>query len=101
MKVPAAQRPTSPKSKTTALILCIFLGWIGAHRYYVGKIGTGVIWTFSAGALVIGWLVDLFTILSGNFYDTNGYVLRSSPTDAELAAAAAYAAAAEEPQPEQ
>lgn len=43
VSVPASERPTSPKSKGVALALCIFLGWLGAHRYYVGKIGTGVI----------------------------------------------------------
>ena len=47
--VPAAQRPTSPKSKAVVLPLCIFLGVLGVHRYYVGKIGTGVIWTLTAG----------------------------------------------------
>ena len=35
--IPAAQRPTSPKNKTVALLLCIFLGFFGAHRFYVGK----------------------------------------------------------------
>lgn len=93
--VPAAQRPTSPKSKGIALALCIFLGMFGAHRYYVGKIGTGVIWTFTAGVCGIGWIVDIFTIIGGGFFDANGYVLRFSPTEAELAAAEA----ADEEQP--
>ena len=69
--VPAAQRPTSPKSKAVVLPLCIFLGVLGVHRYYVGKIGTGVIWTLTAGFFGIG------------------YVVRFHPTEAELAAAEA------------
>lgn len=75
-RVPSSERPTSPKNKTIALLLCIFLGMFGAHRYYVGKIGTGVLWTFTGGVVGIGWLVDLFTIIGGGFYDVNGFVLR-------------------------
>lgn len=87
--VPAAQRPTSPKSKAVVLPLCIFLGVLGVHRYYVGKIGTGVIWTLTAGFFGIGWIVGIFTVALGGFYDVNGYVVRFHPTEAELAAAEA------------
>ena len=87
--VPGRQRPTSPKSKAVVLPLCIFLGMLGVHRYYVGKIGTGVIWTLTAGFFGIGWIVDIFTVALGGFYDVNGYVVRFHPTEAELAAAEA------------
>ena len=88
MNIPSSERPTSPKSGGIALALCIFLGVFGLHRYYVGKIGTGVIWTFTAGVCGIGWIVDIFTIIGGGFYDKNGYVLRFGPTEAELEASA-------------
>ena len=72
VSIPAAQRPTSPKSKTVALLLCIFVGGLGIHRFYVGKIGTGVLWLLTAGCLGIGALVDLIMIACGTFTDSDG-----------------------------
>jgi hypothetical protein len=66
----------SPKSKWLAFLLCFFLGYLGVHRFYVGKIGTGIIYLFTAGLLGIGWLVDLITILLSGFRDANGLFLR-------------------------
>ena len=63
--------PTSHKKRKIALILCIFLGLFGFHRFYVGKIGTGIIYFFTAGLFCIGWLVDLVSILMGKFKDSN------------------------------
>lgn len=91
VSTPSAQRPTSPKNKGIALALCIFLGMYGVHRYYVGKIGSGLIWTFTAGCFGIGWIVDIFTILGGGFYDSTGRVLRFKPTAEELETAQSVA----------
>jgi TM2 domain-containing membrane protein YozV len=63
---------TSGKSKITALLLCIFLGGLGVHRFYVGKIGTGVVWLLTGGVLGVGWLVDIIMIATGKFRDKNG-----------------------------
>jgi len=50
------------KSRGTAVALCIFLGFIGAHWYYLGKIGKGLLYTCTGGLLCIGWLKDVFAI---------------------------------------
>ena len=64
--------PVSTYSRTVALLLCIFLGGVGAHRFYVGKIGTGVLWIFTGGCFGIGMLVDLIMIIVGSFKDKYG-----------------------------
>lgn len=67
---------TSDKSKKTALILCTLGGFFGLHQYYVGKIGTGLLYTFTGGLFLIGWLLDLVKIATGSFKDNAGAPLR-------------------------
>lgn len=62
----------SSKSRTVALLLCLFLGPLGIHRFYVGKIGTGIVWLLTLGCLGIGVLVDLIKIILGTFKDKSG-----------------------------
>lgn len=52
-----------PKNKWVALALCFFLGVFGAHRFYEGKIGTGIIWFLTAGFFGIGAFIDFLRIL--------------------------------------
>lgn len=51
------------KSKWVALILCIFLGWMGAHKFYEEKAGMGVIYLFTFGLFGIGWLIDFIALI--------------------------------------
>ncbi len=62
----------SEKSRLSALFLCIWLGMFGAHRFYVGKMGTGIVWFLTFGGFFIGYIVDLILILTGGFYDKSG-----------------------------
>lgn len=67
--------PYPPKSRIVALLLCFFLGVLGIHRFYVGKMGTGIIWLLTGGFFGIGALIDFLMILFGSFRDKAGYPL--------------------------
>jgi restriction system protein len=52
------------KEKWVAFILCVFLGWAGGHKFYEGRIGMGILYLLTGGLWGIGWLVDIFILLS-------------------------------------
>jgi hypothetical protein len=54
---------STQKSKITALLLCFFLGVLGAHKFYEGKIGLGVLYFFTWGLFGIGVLIDFITLI--------------------------------------
>jgi len=64
--------PVSPKSRLVATLLCWFFGIIGVHRFYVGRIGSGIAMIFTIGGLGIWALIDLIVILCGEFKDDSG-----------------------------
>lgn len=67
---------TSDKSKKTALLCCIFGGFLGIHQFYVGKFGKGFLYLFTAGLFCFGWIADIIKIASGSFLDNAGAPLR-------------------------
>ena len=68
----------SLKSRLATALYCGFFGGLGFHRFYVGKIGTGILWLFTIGFFGVGTLVDLIMIASGSFKDKDGNILKSN-----------------------
>ncbi len=62
----------STKSRLVSLLLCFLFGVLGIHRFYVGKIGTGILWFLTFGWCGIGATIDLIMIICGKFKDKNG-----------------------------
>lgn len=65
-------RKISDKSSLVAFILCLLFGVLGVHRFYVGKFWTGLLWLLTGGLVLIGWVIDLISILTGTFTDKQG-----------------------------
>jgi len=66
---------TSNKPFWVTFILCIFLGPLGAHRFFVGKIGTGILMLVTFGGMGLWLLIDLIILLTGNFKDKQGHLI--------------------------
>ena len=75
----AAPGASSEHRALTAGLLCFFIGVFGAHRFYVGKYGTGLLQLLTLGGLGIWWLADLIMILTGQFRDAEGRRVTQSP----------------------
>jgi hypothetical protein len=79
----------SDKSRGVAFALALVLGMFGAHRFYVGKIGTGILMICTVGGVGIWYLVDVIQVAAGNFTDVQGRrVRRWNPEESDEPASA-------------
>lgn len=60
------------RNKWVAFFLCLFLGFLGAHKFYEGKGGTGILYLFTCGLFGIGWFIDCINLL----FKPNPYYVR-------------------------
>jgi TM2 domain-containing membrane protein YozV len=75
MTATEAPAATGSKSWIAALLLCFFVGSFGVHRFYVGKIGTGILMLITFGGLGLWTLIDFIMIAIGKFSDKQGNAL--------------------------
>ncbi len=69
---------TSEKGFVPTLLLCYFLGVLGVHRFYAGKIGTGILMILTFGGFGIWIIVDMVMIAVGSFKDGQGLLIKAS-----------------------
>jgi TM2 domain-containing membrane protein YozV len=50
------------KETWVTYLLWFFFGFVGVHKFYLGKVGWGVLYLLTGGLFFVGWLIDLFTI---------------------------------------
>lgn len=67
--------PVSRCSRWFAFVLCVLFGVFGVHRFYTGKIGTGLLYLCTGGFFGIGYVMDIFSILFGWYRDGLGLPL--------------------------
>jgi len=65
----------SDKSRLIAFLLAFFVGVIGVHRFYLGRVGSGVAMIFTLGGLGIWAMIDWIVILCGSFQDNDGKIV--------------------------
>jgi len=66
------------KNTTAALVLCVYLGFLGGHKFYLGRWKMGIVYLLTFGLFGIGILVDLFNIAYGKAEDSKGFRLNES-----------------------
>jgi TM2 domain-containing membrane protein YozV len=73
-----ANTSNPPKSFLTALILSIFVGWLGVDRFYLGHIGLGILKLLTGGGCGIWYLIDIILIATRQVKDSEGRPLQGN-----------------------
>ena len=78
VSIPAAGNAgnVSDKSLAAAAILCFFFGFFGVHRFYAGKVGSGIAMVFTLGGFGIWVFADFISILAGSFKDIENKLIK-------------------------
>jgi TM2 domain-containing membrane protein YozV len=71
------QVPISDKGFVPTILLCFFFGGLGIHRFYVGKVGTGLLMLITLGGFGIWIIIDFIIIVTGNFQDKDGRYIKN------------------------
>lgn len=69
-------RRCSPKSRGLAMLLCLVFGMVGAHKFYLGRLGMGFLYLITGGLFGIGVIVDVLVLILGSPRDGYGKPLR-------------------------
>ena len=73
----STESTTSEKSFVATLVLCLLLGGLGVHRFYVGKTGTGIVMLLTLGGFGVWTLIDIIMIAVQKFRDSNGLLVKA------------------------
>ncbi len=74
MSYPSA---VSPKNWLVTVLLSFFLGGFGVHRFYVGKVGTGILMLLTCGGVGVWAIIDFIMVLVGAFKDSDGLPVKN------------------------
>ncbi|MDR2460295.1 MAG: TM2 domain-containing protein [Deltaproteobacteria bacterium] len=70
--------PSSPLNMSAVSVLCFYFGWLGVHRFYMGKIGSGILMLLTFGGLGLWSFIDIVLAACGRFHDNNGLPINVS-----------------------
>ncbi len=71
------------KSKLAAYLLWFFLGFLGVHKFYLKKVGMGIVYIFTGGLFFIGWIIDVF-IMSSQIDKANEVVAKDTLLEVKM-----------------